>query len=193
MKDRIQNLRKELHQHNHNYHVLARPTITDEHYDQLFKELRDLEKAFPEFNDPNSPTSRVGGASIDTFDKIKHAVPMLSLENTFTSSEVVSFFQSKVPGREDLLGVAEPKIDGLSMSLMYECSKLVRATTRGDGTTGDDVTANVRTIPSVPLVLGKDFSGEIRGEVYMLLRTTTGQSDHTLSDQMTPTVACWNT
>jgi DNA ligase (NAD+) len=167
MKDRIQNLRKELHQHNHNYHVLARPTITDEHYDQLFKELRDLEKAFPEFNDPNSPTSRVGGASIDTFDKIKHAVPMLSLENTFTSSEVVSFFQSKVPGREDLLGVAEPKIDGLSMSLMYECSKLVRATTRGDGTTGDDVTANVRTIPSVPLVLGKDFSGEIRGEVYM--------------------------
>lgn len=167
MSTRILELRRLLHDANYMYHVLARPTITDEHYDQLFKELKDLEKAFPELSDPNSPTARVGGASIDTFEKAKHVVPMLSLENTFTSGEVVSFFQSKLPGTGDLLGMAEPKIDGLSMSLTYECSKLVRATTRGDGTTGDDVTANVRTISSVPLVLGKDFSGEIRGEVYM--------------------------
>lgn len=169
MKERIQQLRKELHQHNVDYHVLGSPTVTDERYDQLFKELKDLEKTFPELSDPNSPTSRVGGASIDAFEKIKHRVPMLSLDNTFTSGEVVSFFQSKVPNAEPsiLPGVVEPKIDGLSMSLIYECSKLVQATTRGDGTVGDDVTANVRTISSVPLVLGKDFSGEIRGEVYM--------------------------
>ena len=163
---RINQLRKELHQHIHNYYVLSQPTITDERYDQLFKELQTLEAQHPELNDPNSPTTRVGSQSIDNFEKVKHRVPMLSLENTFSPQEVVKYFDSKCSGHGKLEGIVEPKIDGLSMSLIYQDGQLVRAITRGDGSVGDDVTANVRTITSVPLVV-PNFTGEIRGEVYM--------------------------
>ena len=164
--ERLHQLRSELHQHIHSYHVLAQPTITDERYDQLFRELQTLEAKFPELADPNSPTARVGSQSIDNFEKVKHSVPMLSLENTFTADEVVSYFKSKVRGTDVVvLGVVEPKIDGLSMSLIYKDGQLVKAVTRGDGAVGDDVTANARTIKSIPLT--PNFSGEIRGEVYM--------------------------
>ena len=164
--ERLHQLRSELHQHIHSYHVLAQPTITDERYDQLFKELQTLEAQFPEFADPNSPTARVGSQSIDSFEKVKHCVAMLSLENTFSPQEVIKYFDSKCPGAGSLEGIIEPKIDGLSMSLVYQNGQLVRAITRGDGSVGDDVTANVRTIASVPLVID-NFTGEVRGEVYM--------------------------
>lgn len=162
---RLHQLRSELHQHIHNYHVLAQPTITDEHYDQLFEELQTLEAQFPELADPNSPTARVGSQSIDSFEKVKHCVAMLSLENTFAAEEVVSYFKGKVRDQANPLGVVEPKIDGLSMSLIYKDGQLVKAITRGDGSVGDDVTANARTIKSIPLT--PQFSGEVRGEVYM--------------------------
>ena len=164
--ERLHQLRSELHQHIHSYHVLTQPTITDERYDQLFKELQTLEAQFPEFADPNSPTARVGSQSIDSFEKVKHCVAMLSLENTFSPQEVIKYFDSKCPGAGSLEGIIEPKIDGLSMSLVYQNGQLVRAITRGDGSVGDDVTANVRTIASVPLVID-NFTGEVRGEVYM--------------------------
>lgn len=163
--NRIYQLRQELHQHIHNYHVLAQPTITDECYDQLFKELQTLEANFPSFADPNSPTARVGSHSIDSFEKVKHCVAMLSLENTFAAEEVVSYFKTKVRNPDGPEGVVEPKIDGLSMSLIYKDGQLIKAVTRGDGTTGDDVTANARTIKTIPLT--PNFSGEVRGEVYM--------------------------
>jgi DNA ligase (NAD+) len=161
----IYQLRQELHQHIHNYHVLAQPTITDECYDQLFKELQTLEANFPSFADPNSPTARVGSQSIDSFEKVKHCVAMLSLENTFAAEEVVSYFKTKIRNPDGPEGVVEPKIDGLSMSLIYKDGQLIKAVTRGDGTTGDDVTANARTIKTIPLT--PNFSGEVRGEVYM--------------------------
>ena len=163
--NRINQLRQELHQHIHSYHVLAQPTITDERYDQLFKELQTLEAKFPELADPNSPTARVGSQSIDIFEKVTHSVPMLSLDNTFTAEEVVSYFKTKVRDPDGPMGVVEPKIDGLSMSLVYKDGQLVKAVTRGDGTVGDDVTANARTIKTIPLT--PNFSGEVRGEVYM--------------------------
>jgi DNA ligase (NAD+) len=163
--NRIYQLRQELHQHIHNYHVLAQPTITDECYDQLFKELQTLEANFPSFADPNSPTARVGSQSIDSFEKVKHCVAMLSLENTFAAEEVVSYFKTKIRNPDGPEGVVEPKIDGLSMSLIYKDGQLIKAVTRGDGTTGDDVTANARTIKTIPLT--PNFSGEVRGEVYM--------------------------
>jgi DNA ligase (NAD+) len=161
----IYQLRQELHQHIHNYHVLAQPTITDECYDQLFKELQTLEANFPSFADPNSPTARVGSHSIDSFEKVKHCVAMLSLENTFAAEEVVSYFKTKVRNPDGPEGVVEPKIDGLSMSLIYKDGQLIKAVTRGDGTTGDDVTANARTIKTIPLT--PNFSGDVRGDVYM--------------------------
>jgi DNA ligase (NAD+) len=156
----IYQLRQELHQHIHNYHVLAQPTITDECYDQLFKELQTLEANFPSFADPNSPTARVGSQSIDSFEKVKHCVAMLSLENTFAAEEVVSYFKTKIRNPDGPEGVVEPKIDGLSMSLIYKDGQLIKAVTRGDGTTGDDVTANARTIKTIPLT--PNFTGSMK-------------------------------
>jgi DNA ligase (NAD+) len=169
MKQRILELRSVLNQAIHDYSVLSRPTMSDERYDQLFKELVDLEKAHPEFADDNSPTSRVGGPSISAFEKVNHISPMLSLENTFTPQEVVQYFAGKFKafGITGDLGVCEPKIDGLALSLTYMSGELVRAVTRGDGSTGDDVTINVRTIRTVPTVLATRVTCEVRGEVFM--------------------------
>lgn len=169
MKQRILELRSILNQAIHDYSVLSRPTMTDERYDQLFKELVDLERDHPELADVNSPTARVGGPSITAFEKVHHAVPMLSLENTFTPSEVAHYFANKLSavGIDGSTGICEPKIDGLALSLLYVDGKLVRAVTRGDGSTGDDVTTNVRTIRTVPMVLSTATTCEVRGEVYM--------------------------
>lgn len=160
--ERVEVLRQQLDKANFEYHVLARPTITDEEYDRLFRELRDLEAAHPELDDPSSPTRRVGAIlPTSEFGKIKHGRRMLSLDNAFTPEEVV-----KALGEVDLF--QEPKIDGLSLELVYRDSRLVSAITRGDGTTGDEVTANARTIKTVPLRLAEDgLDIEVRGEVYM--------------------------
>ena len=169
---RIAFLRQELERHNRLYYVEARPEISDLEYDRLLRELEELEKRFPEFADADSPTRRVGGAPLDGFVSSPHAVPMLSLGNTYSQTELAAF-DKRV---RDRLGgsaatyVVEPKIDGVSISLRYENGILVRALTRGDGRVGDDVTANVRTIRAIPLHLTMRKPPpvfEARGEVFM--------------------------
>lgn len=170
-KTRIESLRKQIREHNHNYYVLSNPKISDFQYDILLNELIDLEKKFPEFKDDNSPTVRVGDDRNLTFEQAKHSFPMLSLGNTYNKEELESFDQrvKKIIG-ENFEYVCELKFDGASISLQYTDGKLTRAATRGDGTQGDNVTENVKTIRSIPLVLnGKNFPQEfeIRGEIFM--------------------------
>ena len=172
-KEEIEQLRSELHQHNYNYYVLNQPTISDFEFDQLMRKLQDLEMFFPQYYDPNSPTQRVGSDISQSFSQVKHKYPMLSLANTYNMGEVKDFFQRVKNGLEgeEFEIVAEMKYDGLSISLTYVDGSLVRAVTRGDGEKGDDVTANVRTIRSIPLQLnqnaGYPHEFEIRGEILM--------------------------
>ncbi len=171
-EDRIHSLREELHTHNHQYYVLAAPLITDREYDHLLKELEELEAAHPELTDPNSPTRRVGGEPVEGFETIAHDVPMISLANSYDLEDIRAFDQRslKLLGSTPYSYVVEPKVDGVAMSLRYEDGVLVRALTRGDGRSGDDITSNIRTISSIPLHLRIDTPPpvlEIRGEVYM--------------------------
>ncbi len=170
-KARILELRRQLHEHNHNYYVLNSPTIGDIEFDMLMRELQDLEAANPDMHDPNSPTLRVGSDITKEFKQVHHKYPMLSLGNTYSKDEVADFFDRvKRALNEDFEICCELKFDGTSISLTYVDGKLVRAVTRGDGEKGDDVTANVKTIRTVPLVLsGSDYPAEfeIRGEVLM--------------------------
>ncbi|MBR2017758.1 MAG: NAD-dependent DNA ligase LigA [Prevotella sp.] len=157
-RDRIVQLRKELHEHNHRYYVLNQPTIGDMEFDMMMRELQDLEAKHPDMADPNSPTQRVGSDLNQEFRQVEHKYPMLSLANTYSEAEVEDFYNSvkKGLGDEEFEICCELKYDGLSISLVYENGKLVRAVTRGDGVRGDDVTANVRTIRSIPLVVSVD-------------------------------------
>jgi DNA ligase (NAD+) len=173
-KDQIQALTAELKQHTYNYYVLAMPTISDYEFDQKLEQLNQLEKQFPEFLDPDSPTQKVGGDITKEFITVKHRWPMLSLGNTYNEQELVEFDQRirKAIG-DNFEYVCELKFDGLSMSLTYVDGKLSRAVTRGDGTQGDEVTTNVRTIHSIPKKLGAGNYPdlfEIRGEVFMHLK-----------------------
>ena len=153
-QERILQLRRELHGHNHNYYVLNSPAISDYEFDMLLKELQELEAAHPEMYDPNSPSLRVGSDITKEFRQVQHKYPMLSLGNTYSKAEVAEFFDRvKRALNEDFEICCELKFDGTSISLTYVDGKLVRAVTRGDGEKGDDVTANVRTIRTVPLVL----------------------------------------
>lgn len=171
--DRIIQLRNELHQHNHNYYVLNSPTISDQEFDQLLRELQDLEHAHPEVFDPNSPTQRVGSDLNNEFQTVLHRRPMLSLSNTYNRQEVQEFYERISEGLQGapFQICCELKFDGLSISLHYREGKLYQAVTRGDGVQGDDVTQNIRTIQSIPLQLaqGADYPDEfeIRGEVLM--------------------------
>ena len=171
---RIAQLSAELKQHNYNYYVLAQPTVTDYEFDQILEELAQLEKQFPEYADPDSPTQKVGGEITKEFQTVRHRWPMLSLGNTYNEQELLDFDQRirKAIG-DEFEYVCELKFDGLSMSMTYEQGKLVRAVTRGNGVEGDDVTTNVKTINSVPKKLHHgDYpdSFEIRGEVFMHLK-----------------------
>lgn len=169
-KERIDWLRAELHRHNYNYYVLNAPEISDKEFDDLMRELQDLEKAHPEYADENSPTMRVGSDLNKNFTQVAHKYPMLSLGNTYSESEVADFYERvKKALNEDFEICCELKFDGTSISLTYEDGKLVRAVTRGDGEKGDDVTDNVKTIRTIPLVLHGDYprSFEIRGEILM--------------------------
>ena len=171
--DRIIQLRNELHQHNHNYYVLNSPTISDQEFDRLLRELQDLEHAHPEVFDPNSPTQRVGSDLNNEFQTVLHRRPMLSLSNTYNRQEVQEFYERISEGLQGapFQICCELKFDGLSISLHYREGKLYQAVTRGDGVQGDDVTQNIRTIQSIPLQLaqGTDYPDEfeIRGEVLM--------------------------
>lgn len=169
--DLINSLRDELNRHNYNYYVLSAPTISDYDFDMKMKELQRLEALHPELDDPNSPTKRVGSDISNEFKQIAHSYPMLSLANTYSNAEVTDFYMRirKALG-VDFLVDCELKYDGTSISLRYEDGRLVRAVTRGDGEKGDDVTENVRTISSIPLVLqgtGYPEVFEIRGEILM--------------------------
>ena len=169
-KERIDWLRAELHRHNYNYYVMNAPEITDKEFDDLMHELQDLEKEHPEYADENSPTMRVGSDLNKNFTQVAHKYPMLSLGNTYSESEVIDFYERvKKALNEDFEICCELKYDGTSISLTYEDGKLVRAVTRGDGEKGDDVTDNVKTIRTIPLVLHGDYPStfEIRGEILM--------------------------
>lgn len=172
-KENIDRLRREIEEHDRRYYVEARPTISDPDYDRLFRELRDLESAHPELISPDSPTQRVGGRATAGFRQVRHAVPMLSLDNLFAKEGLeglqkwVTSVEKAVPG-EPLEWLVEPKIDGLAISLRYEDGRLVTGATRGDGETGDDITDNLKTIRSIPLrIEGAPEILEVRGEVYM--------------------------
>lgn len=170
-EDKIKALREALEQHNYNYYVLSAPTISDREFDEMMKELQTLEEAHPEYADPHSPTQRVGSDLSKEFEQVVHKYPMLSLGNTYSEEEVKDFYERIARDlNEPFEIVAELKYDGTSISLTYEDGRLVRAVTRGDGTRGDDVTANVKTIRSVPLKLMGDrypATFEIRGEILL--------------------------
>jgi DNA ligase (NAD+) len=176
VQQRVARLRRELDRHNHLYHVEARPEISDREYDRLMQELIDLEQAHPELASPDSPTKRVGGDVQTALKPVRHAVPMMSIDNTYSEDEVRAFDErvrkTLGPGEQPAY-VLEPKIDGTSISLRYEEGRLVLGATRGRGNVGDDVTVNARTIKSIPLTLNDDAKVtppkilEVRGEVYM--------------------------
>src|SRR5438093_2803884 len=168
---RIETLRRDITEHNRRYYEEAAPTISDREYDRLYKELVDLETQFPELVTPDSPTQRVGGKPLRAFAQIQHRVPMLSLDNTYSEEEVVNFYKRimRLLPEEKIPVVIEPKVDGVAVSVMYENGKLTYAATRGDGSVGDEITQNIRTIKSVP----HQFPGaapkvfEVRGEAYL--------------------------
>ena len=172
VKEQIERLRSELHRHNYNYYVLNAPEISDQEFDRMMRELQDLEAAHPEFDDPDSPTRRVGSDLNQEFVQVPHRYPMLSLSNTYNKQEVADFYERVRSGLEGepFEICCEMKYDGLSISLTYEQGRLVRAVTRGDGVQGDDVTENVKTIRCIPLRLngnGYPEEFEIRGEILM--------------------------
>jgi DNA ligase (NAD+) len=173
LRARVDDLRARIDDYNYRYYVLDEPSVSDAEYDVLFAELSRLEQAHPDIIIPSSPTQRVGAKPLKSFANVTHAVPMLSLDNVFDESEFAAFYQrilTRLGTSVDLELTAEPKFDGLAISLLYEKGQLIQAATRGDGETGEDVTANVRTIACIPLHLrGNDFPAllEVRGEVFM--------------------------
>lgn len=171
-RERVTQLREEINRHNYLYYVLDQPEIPDAEYDRLVRELETLEERHPELITPDSPTQRVGAKPLKKFGEVHHQVPMLSIENAFTEQEVMGFDRGvcKKLGLEEVEYSAEPKLDGLAVSLLYQHGQFTQGATRGDGETGEDVTQNLRTIKSIPLrMYGKDYPEmlEVRGEVYL--------------------------
>ncbi len=164
LMQKIKELRKSLEYHAHKYYVEDAPEISDYEYDRMYRELQELEAAHPEYDDPASPTKRVGGQALDKFEKVQHTVPLGSLTDVFSFEELKAYL--KTAGENDEYSV-EAKIDGLSVALRYENGKFVRGATRGDGIIGEDVTANLRTVMSIPLTIPYEGVLEVRGEVYM--------------------------
>ena len=168
MKERMERLTKEIEQHSYNYYVLDNPTITDFEYDRLIHELMELEKEYPQFKANNSPTERVGGKVLEGFETVTHSVPMESLNDAFSKEEIEDFDKSVRKSVDNPEYVVEMKIDGLSVSLEYIDGEFVRGSTRGDGTVGEDVTQNLKTVKAIPLRLTEKLPYlEVRGEVYM--------------------------
>src|SRR5215469_9979129 len=173
----LDELREEIRRHEHLYYVLDAPEISDAEFDRLMQELKKLEASHPELITPDSPTQRVGGKPREGFVKVQHSIPMLSLDNAYNEEELRNWERRvhELAGRKEIEYVCELKLDGMSLALRYEDGKLVRGITRGDGSTGEDVTANVRTVRSIPLSISSeklkkagipaDF--EVRGEMLM--------------------------
>ena len=171
MKERMNELINIINEADYNYHTLDNPTITDQEYDKYLRELFEIEEIHPEWIRDDSPTQHAGGKIIEGFTKVEHKIPMMSLSDVFSYSELISF-DEKIK-KEGIVPkyMCELKIDGLSVSLLYENGKLVRAATRGDGTTGEDITHNVKTIKAIPLKLKENINIEVRGEIFMNKKT----------------------
>ncbi|CAA0087826.1 DNA ligase [Zhongshania aliphaticivorans] len=173
LRERLEALRNQLHHHNYQYYVLDAPQVPDAEYDRLFKELRDIETSHPEWASLDSPTQRVGAAPLSSFKQVRHETPMLSLDNVFSEQELIDFdrrVKSRLVDASTFAYACEPKLDGIAVSLLYVDGVLVRGATRGDGRVGEDITLNVKTIPSIPLRLRGDSwpeELEVRGEIYM--------------------------
>ncbi|KIH70215.1 NAD-dependent DNA ligase LigA [Salinicoccus roseus] len=167
MEEKIKALQDKLNRYNYEYHVLDDPTIPDSEYDRLLHELIALEEQYPEFKSDTSPTVRVGGEVLSRFEKVAHDTPMLSLGNAFNEEELWAFDKRVREAVGDVEYMCELKIDGLAVSLKYESGRFVQGTTRGDGTVGENITANLRTIRAIPLTLDRPLSFEVRGEAYM--------------------------
>ena len=164
---RIKELTKIINQANVDYHTYDNPTMSDYEYDMLFKELKELELAYPEYKQPNSPTDKVGGVILDRFQKVTHDIPMTSLSNAFNFDELADFYHRVQKEIEAFELISELKIDGLAISLIYENGNFIKAVTRGDGQIGEDVSENVKTIKSLPLTLTKPVNITVRGEIFM--------------------------
>ena len=167
IRARIEALRREVAYHAARYYVYDAPEISDFEYDRLYHELLALEEAHPEFDSPDSPTKRVGGAPLTHFESVTHTVPMNSLADVFSYDELGDFLTRVAADLPDAAYSVEPKIDGLSVALTYEDGIFVRGATRGDGAVGEDVTANLRTVFSIPMTLPEPLTLTVRGEVYM--------------------------
>ena len=178
MKDivlKVKSLRDKINDHNYRYYVLNDPFISDSEYDQLFRELESLEQKHPELITNDSPTQRIGATALESFGSIKHSIPMLSLENAMDEKELRAFYERLKKGlnsENNISIIAEPKLDGLGVELVYENGVFVRGSTRGDGITGDNITQNLKTILSIPLSLRtKERNAiellEVRGEVFI--------------------------
>lgn len=172
IQERIRKLRVAIERHNYLYYVATKPEISDREYDRLYQELAELEKQYPQFVTPDSPTQRVGGTPLKAFESVRHRVPMMSLDNTYSPAELTAFDERlrRLLQTQAFSYIVEPKVDGVAIALRYERGVLVMGCTRGDGATGDDITANLRTIRSIPLTLRSDKPPavlEVRGEVYM--------------------------
>src|SRR5205814_7034429 len=170
-RERIGELRRQIEEHNRRYYEEAAPTISDREYDQLYRELGDLEKRYPQFTAADSPTQRVGGKPLKAFGQITHRVPMLSLDNTYSEEEVTEFYRrmERLLPNKNIPVVIEPKVDGVAVSLLYEKGQLRYAATRGDGNVGDDITQNIRTIRALPTRLTSAAPDilEVRGEAFL--------------------------
>ena len=166
-KEKIDRLRADLHRHNYNYYVLDNPTISDFEYDALMRELKKLEEENPQYKSDTSPTVRVGGVALKEFNQVTHTVPMISLQDVFSFDELCDFDRRVKEAVGEVNYIVELKIDGLSVSLLYENGKFVKGATRGDGVVGEDVTENLKTIKSIPLTINDTNTLEVRGEVYI--------------------------
>ena len=172
VKTQAEQLREALNEHNYHYYVLDAPTISDFEYDKMLRELEDLEAAHPELVTPDSPTQRVGGKALDSFQQVTHRVPLQSLQDVFSPDELLDFDRRVREGADSPEYLLEPKVDGLSVALEYADGVFVRGATRGDGQVGEDVTENLRTIRSIPMRLEQaPASLIVRGEVYMPRKT----------------------
>src|SRR5881396_381914 len=191
---RVAELREQIHHHDYLYYAESRPEVSDAEYDALTRELRELEASFPDLVTEDSPTQRIGGTPTDIFKPVEHHAAMLSLDNATTPDDLREFearIRRALPGATFEF-VCEPKIDGLGVALVYEAGRFVRGATRGDGRTGEDITANLRTIRSIPMVLRGALAGatvlEVRGEVFMP-RAEFAKLNHALEEAGTPTFA----
>ena len=171
MKERMEELIQIVNEADYNYHTLDNPTITDQEYDKYLRELIEIEEAHPDWIREDSPTQHAGGKIIEGFEKVTHKIPMMSLSDVFSESEVIAFDERIKKEGFHPEYVCELKIDGLSVSLLYEKGRLVRAATRGDGTIGEDITHNAKTIKVIPLKLKEEVDIEVRGEIFMNKKT----------------------